>query len=45
MPCLFSDLEFDVREMGIQRAIQAALDNKPACGSMNLSGEFYNIGG
>jgi len=45
MPCLFSELEYDVRIMGIEHAIKTALDNKPACGSMNLTGEFYNIGG
>ena len=45
MPCLFSDLEFDVRKLGAENALLHALENKPRCGSMNLSGEFYNIGG
>ncbi|NTW25135.1 MAG: GTP 3',8-cyclase MoaA [Lentimicrobium sp.] len=45
MPCLFSELEYDVRLLGAEKAIRMALDNKPACGSMNLTGEFYNIGG
>lgn len=45
LPCLFSELEYDVRVLGAEQAIRMALDNKPACGSMNLTGEFYNIGG
>ncbi|MHC1776616.1 MAG: GTP 3',8-cyclase MoaA [Lentimicrobium sp.] len=45
LPCLFGDQEFDVRELGPERAIRIALENKPACGSVNLTGEFYNIGG
>jgi len=45
LPCLFGDQEFDVREHGAERAIRMALENKPACGSVNLTGEFYNIGG
>ncbi len=45
MPCLFSDIEYDVRTLGAEKAINLALVNKPACGSVNLRGEFYNIGG
>jgi len=45
MPCLFSELEYDVRLLGAEKAIRLALENKPSCGSMNLTGEFYNIGG
>ena len=45
MPCLFSDLEFDVRTLGAENALLHAVKNKPRCGSMNMSGEFYNIGG
>lgn len=44
-PCLFSDEEFDVRSMGARNAIEKALQNKPACGTFNHSGHFYNIGG
>ncbi len=44
-PCLFSNLEYDIRELGIQEAIDQALTNKPKCGSINSSGSFYNIGG
>ncbi|MDT8400271.1 MAG: radical SAM protein [Bacteroidales bacterium] len=44
-PCLFSDLEYDVRKLGAEQAIKMALDNKPACGTVNRKGHFYNIGG
>ena len=44
-PCLFSNLEFDIRQMGYGEAIMKAIESKPECGSFNLSDEFYNIGG
>ena len=44
-PCLFSDLEYDIRKMGIQEAIEAALLAKPQKGSINLNNCFHNIGG
>jgi len=44
-PCLFNDISFDIREMGYEEAIKKAVELKPECGSNNLSGEFYNIGG
>jgi cyclic pyranopterin phosphate synthase len=44
-PCLFSDIEFDIREIGYEEAINKAIDLKPACGTNNLTGEFFNIGG
>lgn len=44
-PCLFSDLEYDIREMGIEEALQAALLGKPDRGTVNLSNCFHNIGG
>jgi cyclic pyranopterin phosphate synthase len=44
-PCLFNDVEFDIRELGYEEAIHLAVDMKPECGSRNISGEFYNIGG
>ena len=44
-PCLFSDLEYDIREMGIREAIEAALFAKPEKGTVNLSNCFHNIGG
>jgi cyclic pyranopterin phosphate synthase len=44
-PCLFNDLEFDVRELGVEEAYNQAVLNKPKSGTYNKSGEFYNIGG
>ncbi|MCA1756751.1 MAG: GTP 3',8-cyclase MoaA [Bacteroidales bacterium] len=44
-PCLFNDIEYDVRELGAGKALKLAVDNKPACGSSNITGRFYNIGG
>ena len=44
-PCLFSDIEIDIRQEGFEKAIRKAIDNKPACGSVNNTGNFYNIGG
>jgi cyclic pyranopterin phosphate synthase len=45
MPCLFTDLKYNIREMGIENAYKAAIQNKPSCGSINLSKQFSNIGG
>ncbi|PKP37703.1 MAG: radical SAM protein [Bacteroidetes bacterium HGW-Bacteroidetes-14] len=44
-PCLFSDLEFDVRELGAEMAINLAVKQKPLRGGHNTTGEFFNIGG
>jgi GTP 3',8-cyclase len=44
-PCLFNDKEFSVREFGAEDALKMALGNKPACGTKNMTGKFYNIGG
>lgn len=44
-PCLFSDLEFDVREPGIEPAILRAVGLKPKSGSENKINKFSNIGG
>lgn len=44
-PCLFSDLEYDVRSLGAATALQMALDAKPASGTYSLSGKFYTTGG
>jgi cyclic pyranopterin phosphate synthase len=44
-PCLFDDIAFDIREIGYEEAIKKAVELKPECGSNNISGEFYNIGG
>lgn len=44
-PCLFSNIEFDIRELGFEKAINLAAELKPECGSKNETGTFYNIGG
>lgn len=44
-PCLFSDISYNVRELGAERAIDLAIGNKPQNGHTNLTGKFYNIGG
>lgn len=44
-PCLFSDMEFSVRELGAQKAIEMALNVKPEKGTVNLHNCFHNIGG
>ncbi|MFH2094692.1 MAG: radical SAM protein [Bacteroidota bacterium] len=45
MPCLFSDLSYDTRQLGAEKAIQQAVEHKPACGSFSNDHEFYNTGG
>jgi GTP 3',8-cyclase len=44
-PCLFNNIEINIREMGFENAIKLAADLKPECGSINETGSFYNIGG
>lgn len=44
-PCLFNNMEFNIRELGAERALELAMKNKPARGDHNTSGSFYNIGG
>lgn len=44
-PCLFNDIEIDIRKTGYVRAIQEAIQMKPERGIRNLTGSFYNIGG
>lgn len=44
-PCLFNNLEFDIRKMGIKEALIAAVKEKPECGSFNAVNQFNNIGG
>jgi len=44
-PCLFDDIEYDVRELGAEQAIKKAVENKPECGTMNNLNKFHNIGG
>lgn len=44
-PCLFSDLAFDIRKLGINKAFERAVSEKPLSGSQNHTGNFCNIGG
>jgi cyclic pyranopterin phosphate synthase len=44
-PCLFSDIQYSVRELGAEKAIEMAVENKPHSGHVNNTGKFYNIGG
>ena len=44
-PCLFNELAYNVKQMGIEKAYQSSLENKPRAGTKNKSGKFYGIGG
>ena len=44
-PCLFNDLQYDTRKLGIRNALEMAIGHKPERGSVNETGKFYNIGG
>jgi len=44
-PCLFSDLEYDVRELGAEKAILMAVGEKPKNGTVAMKVKFSNIGG
>ena len=44
-PCLFSELEYNVRELGVKNAFDMALENKPKTGTINKVNHFNNIGG
>lgn len=44
-PCLFSDLAYNIRELGHEKALRLAIGEKPRTGTYNQSGQFYNIGG
>jgi cyclic pyranopterin phosphate synthase len=44
-PCLFSDLAFNTRKLGIKKAVTLAIGNKPKVGTYNQSGTFSQIGG
>lgn len=44
-PCLFSTHGFNIRELGIEKAFNLALGNKPLKGMASDNHEFYNIGG
>ncbi len=44
-PCLFSDLGFNVRELGAREAILQAVSNKPREGTESHTNTFYAVGG
>ena len=44
-PCLFSDIAFSIKTMGIRNAIKKAIENKPERGTQSLNCSFFNIGG
>jgi cyclic pyranopterin phosphate synthase len=44
-PCLFSDLAFSVRQLGIKEAIRQAVRAKPKNGERSKTNTFYGIGG
>jgi len=44
-PCLFNNIEYDIRELGIEKAFAAALSSKPLVGSVNKNDKFSNLGG
>ena len=44
-PCLFDDLEFDIRTLGIREALLQAIHLKPEKGTVNTKNLFTNIGG
>ena len=44
-PCLFNNIEYNIRELGFEKALKLAIESKPECGSKNETGAFYNIAG
>ncbi len=44
-PCLFSDIGFDVRELGAREAMERAVGAKPECGTVSLKDGIHAIGG
>jgi len=44
-PCLFSDLQFSTRGLGIRTALEKAVRLKPEKGTVSNTGKFHNIGG
>jgi len=45
LPCLFSDISYNVRELGVQKAIEMAVENKPEKGKISVENHFYSVGG
>lgn len=44
-PCLFNTYAFSIRKYGARKALELALENKPACGTENKEEQFFHIGG
>ena len=44
-PCLFNNIQFSTRELGIHEALEQAAGRKPERGTVNMNGGFHNIGG
>lgn len=45
-PCLFSNIGYNIRKLGIEQAFKLAIENKPKAGKPCSSNEWmYNIGG
>jgi len=44
-PCLFSNINYDIRQFGIEKALRFAVSNKPVSGKSNTENIFSNIGG
>ena len=45
LPCLFSDLSFGIRELGIEEALRQAVAFKPRSGLRSNHKSFNTIGG
>ena len=44
-PCLFSNMGFDIRKLGKEKAFALALNRKPRKGGINTTCTFYRMGG
>lgn len=44
-PCLFSDISYNVRILGVKEAFNRVVDNKPQYGTFCKENQFFNIGG
>jgi GTP 3',8-cyclase len=44
-PCLFDNIGFSIRELGVKEALQKAVHLKPEKGTVNSINKFHNIGG
>ena len=45
VPCLHSNLRYNIRSLGIEESFRLALENKPLCGVGSDANTFYAIGG